>query len=334
MKSKNIRLAIEIIAWVFFIIFPAFVFSTIQSALPNGHLNPALSGIIIAHLLLIVFYYFNYYYAIPKYYFKKNYKMYTLILIFCLVCIILILETNKEFSPFYKTSVNYGHLLFLISIKIRFLMVFLLALGVTSYNRLRQAEEEKLKSELSYLKAQINPHFLFNTLNSIYALTVKKSEIAPEAVTKLSAIMRYVISEAKQDFVSLDKEMNYVSSYVELEKLRLTPKVDLKYSVEGEMPGKQIAPLILIPFIENAFKYGVSTSEDSEIAINISVKNNELKLQVKNKIAVNKSPSKESTRLGIETTQKRLDLLYPAKHVLTIKNSENYFTVNLTMKLA
>lgn len=331
MKSKQILLVIQIIAWLVFIIFPAFIYSTIQPAFGNGSLNPTLKGIFILHTLLMVFYYFNYYYLIPKFYFTKKNKLYFGILAGSLLILLLIMETDEAFSPFYQATINHGHFLFLFSIKVRFIMIVLLSLGIASYNRLKQTEEEKLKAELSYLKAQINPHFLFNTLNSIYALTVQKSEIAPESVTKLSAIMRYSITDAAQDFVSLDKELNYINAYIELEKLRLTDKVHLYYSVTGNTSGKQISPLIFVPFIENAFKYGVSTKENSSIDIQIKIENESLHLTVKNTKA--RTESKNKLGLGLENTKKRLHLIYPGKHLLEITDEGNTFLVNLHLTL-
>lgn len=331
MKSKRFLLVIQIIAWLVFIIFPAFIYSTIQPSIANGILNPTLTGIILLHTLLMGFYYFNYYYLIPKFYFTKKNRIYFGIITGSLLFMFLIMQMNEAFSPFYQAPIKYGEFLFLFSIKIRFIMIVLLSLGIANYNRLKQIEEEKLKAELSYLKAQINPHFLFNTLNSVYALTVQKSDSAPESITKLSAIMRYSITDAVQDFVALDKELNYLNAYVELEKLRLTEKVKLNYTVSGLTTGKQIAPLIFIPFVENAFKYGVSTKENSVIDIAITIDKNNLDVSVKNtKI---RTDSKNKLGLGIENTKKRLNLIYPEKHNLEIKDFEKDFSVHLTLTL-
>jgi sensor histidine kinase YesM len=331
MKSKRIFFVIQIIAWLVFITFPAFVYSTIQPALANGILNPALKGIFVLHTLLMVFYYLNYYYLIQKFYFTKKSRLYFGILAGALLFMLLVMELDKSFSPFYQSSVNNGHLLFIFSIVIRFIMIVLLSLGIASYNRLKQTEEEKLKAELSYLKAQVNPHFLFNTLNSIYALTVQKSDRAPESVTKLSSIMRYSITDAAQDLVSLDKELNYINAYVELEKLRLTEKVKLNYTITGDPSGKQISPLIFVPFIENAFKYGVSTQDTSKINIAILIGKNDLNLTVDNTKV--RPDNKSKLGLGIENTKKRLDLIYPGKYSLDIKDLEKEFSVNLKILL-
>ncbi len=330
MKSKKIFLIIQIIAWLVFIIFPASVYSTIQPEIAIGKLDMALAGIVILHSLLIAFYYANYFYFIPKFYFTKKNGSYFILMAIGMLFLLFIMLMVPEFSPFYGSNIPHDVFLFGFSIVIRYIMILLLSLGIASYNRLKRKEEEQLKTELSYLKAQVNPHFLFNTLNSIYALTVKKSEAAPESVTKLSSIMRYAITEAANDFVSLEKELNYISSYIELEKLRITDKVKLYYTVSGETKGKQIAPLIFIPFIENAFKYGVSTQNVSEINISIGIQKNELKLKVQN-TKVKEATS--HTGLGIENTKKRLQLIYPGKHSLQLENNKDNFVVSLSIQL-
>jgi hypothetical protein len=330
MKGKKRQIAIELLACMVFIIFPIFVFSTIQPLFLKGFINPALAGIFITHGLLIGYYYFNYYYAIPKFYFTKKTGIYAVISVTCLLFLILLLQLDKNFNPLAAANLRLGNLIFIFSIVVRFAMIFLLSLGISSYNRLKQTEQAKLKTELSFLKSQINPHFLFNTLNSIYALSVKKSDTAPESITKLSSIMRYVITEAMEDFVPLQKELNYISSYIDLEKLRLTSKVDLVYKVEGSLENKKIAPLIFIPFIENAFKYGVSTSETSFIHIAIKSEGDQLMLS-----CINSKPrtKKEKTGLGIENSKKRLELIYPAKHHLSISETGSEYKLNLVLNL-
>lgn len=331
MKSKYIRLTIEVLVWTGFIIFPLILFPTIQPYVDKGLINPATIGVIITHSLLILFYYFNYYYALPRYYFTRRYVVYFPLVLSYLLLLLLIMLSNKNFNPLPSPPFKYATLAFSISIVLRFIMMLLLSLGFASYNRLKRAEEEKLKSELSFLKAQINPHFLFNTLNSIYALAVKKSESTPESVTKLASIMRYVITDAASDLVPLNKEIDYVTSYIELEKLRLTQKVNFTYSLKGDFFGQHISPLIFIPLIENAFKHGISTTEASTIAIEIEMQSKTLKLNVKNtKVRPDK---KNNNGLGIENVRKRLNLLYSGKHQLNISDEEKEYSVNLVISL-
>jgi hypothetical protein len=331
MKSKRIKIVVELVAFSVFIGFPLFILPTFRDFIKEEVLNPILEGILITHSLLIIFYYFNSYFALPRFYFTKKYAVYALILLAWLLLIILIMLTNKSYSPLSTHSFRFGAVIFVFSIVVRFIMIFLFSLGLAAYQRLKETEQAKLKSELSFLKAQINPHFLFNTLNSIYALTIKKSDSAPESVTKLSSIMRYVITDAAHDLVSLDKEIAYVSAYVDLERLRLTPKVKLDYTVEGNTARKQIAPLIFIPLIENAFKYGVSTSEPGEIGLRLSISGDMLELHIHN---LKVRPDKvNSNGLGIDNVKRRLGLLYPGRHELTINDGEKLFSVKLAMRL-
>lgn len=330
MKSKSLLFVVQLVAWVVFLLLPVFVFSTVEPVFNGSELHPVLTGLLILHPALIIFYYFNYYFLIPKFYFTRNYKSYFLLLLICLCVMILLMELDPGFSPFFSSTLKAGHLLFIFSVVLRFIMIFLLSLGIASYNRLKETEEGRLKAELSYLKAQINPHFLFNTLNSIYALTVMKSDAAPESVTKLSAIMRYAITDAAQDFVPLEKEISYTSSYIELEKLRITDKVKLNYAVAGDPKGKQIAPLIFLPFIENAFKYGVSTRDNSVISILIDIAENNLSLSIKN---TKMREPKTKTGLGIANTKKRLELLYPGKYELIINDRETEYQTDLKIRL-
>ncbi|WP_227658788.1 sensor histidine kinase [Flavobacterium haoranii] len=186
---------------------------------------------------------------------------------------------------------------------------------------------------MSYLKAQINPHFLFNTLNSIYALTIIKSDEAPNAVLKLSSMMRYVVTESSQDFVPLSKEIEYINDYITLQKLRMNNDVNFSFNFVGNETGKVIAPLILIPFIENAFKYGLNPDEESEIKIELVVLDFNLTLVVKNKMVVDEISKDLKTETGIENTKKHLEYLYPKKYLLEITEIENDYIVSLNINL-
>jgi Histidine kinase len=215
-----------------------------------------------------------------------------------------------------------------------FLVVLFVSLAMRINNRWREVEQEKTNAELAYLKAQVNPHFLFNTLNSIYALSIEKSDETPNAITQLSSMMRYVLNETNKEFVSLEKEINYISDYIALQKLRFGDTIKLKYSVIGKPHGKQIAPLILITFIENAFKHGVNPEEPTPILIEIDIPHNELVLTVDNK----KAPARQGdytlkSGLGIENARNRLQLLYPSKHELIIADSETDYLICLKINL-
>ncbi|MEN9336389.1 MAG: hypothetical protein RLZZ500_1376 [Bacteroidota bacterium] len=199
--------------------------------------------------------------------------------------------------------------------------------------RFSELKNEKLSAEVSYLKAQINPHFLFNTLNSLYALTLQKSDEASKAVLKLSGIMRYVVVESSKSFVSLSKEINYIQDYIELQKLRLDSSVNLNVSFEGDFNNRQIAPLVLIPFIENAFKYGINPDQSSFISIRISCAEAELFMEVENSIVDAQIAEEFKTEQGIDNTLKRLEIVYPKKHQVRVSETETVYHVELKLFL-
>ncbi|MDI9858624.1 sensor histidine kinase [Flectobacillus roseus] len=216
-------------------------------------------------------------------------------------------------------------------------ILYLLGILFTTLFRTRQFQyaltQAKTDAELKYLKAQIHPHFLFNSLNSVYAMCIE--EEAPQsgkAVLQLSNMMRYVISDAHADLVDLEKEINYIKNYVALQELRLGDTAQIDFKIEGNSQSLKIAPLLLISIIENAFKYGISPEDDSPIKIHLSIQEQHLTLLVENKIHPNILP-KESTGLGLQNTQQRLELNYPNKNCLIINNNSHLFSVSLSLEL-
>jgi len=206
------------------------------------------------------------------------------------------------------------------------------AFGLRIMNQWKQTQQEKLEVELSYLKAQINPHFLFNTLNNIYSLTLLKSHQAPHAVLKLSAIMRYSISYGQENYVELERELAYLGNFIDLQKLRLPAQMDIRYFVRGDAGHNVITPFLLIPFIENAFKHGVNTVDDTHIQIDVLINGNFLSLDVWNR-KVSVLQSEEPSGIGIENTRQRLEILYASRHKLVIEDLPGEFRVQLKMKL-
>ena len=198
--------------------------------------------------------------------------------------------------------------------------------------RAAQAEAGKANAELSFLKAQINPHFLFNTLNNIYSLAVTGSPQTPDAILKLSNIMRYMTDEVSQHFVSLESEIACTGDYIDLQRLRLNNQACINYSVGGDVTGKQIAPLVIMTFVENVFKYGVSSHEPSEIIIKLFIDKQSVEFFCQNKIFPGKQTGNR-TGIGIANTRKRLEHLYPSKHVLNIISRDNLYTVHLSLQL-
>jgi LytS/YehU family sensor histidine kinase len=215
----------------------------------------------------------------------------------------------------------------------RILLALFLSASLVVYERWKQSEKEKLIAELSFLKAQINPHFLFNTLNGIYTLVLKKADNAAESVSKLSALMQYVATDASSERVALENEITYISNYIDLQKLRMTNSTQINYTVTGTPAGLEIEPLLMISFIENAFKYGVSTEHSGTIDISIHIISRQLQLIVKNNKIRKSLLNNSEDGIGLDNTKKRLIKNYNNKHQLNIQESEKEYSVNLILQL-
>lgn len=196
--------------------------------------------------------------------------------------------------------------------------------------RATKAEADKANAELSFLKAQINPHFLFNTLNNIYSLAIRQHENTADSIMKLSNIMRYVTDDVNRDFVSLEDELDCIANYIDLQRLRLSKKVNVEYSVTGDVQGKRIPPLVLMTFIENVFKYGISNHEPSTITIKIFAEEKNITFFCQNKL-FSTERKVERTGIGIANTRQRLEHLYPNRHLLNITTGDGLYTVQLTL---
>ncbi|MXN91536.1 sensor histidine kinase [Flavobacterium sp. Sd200] len=358
MANKTQNYILHLLGSLLFISIPILSSPDLDSKRELFELAPFRSNFL-AYALLLVFFYFNYLYLIPRFYFTKKYRLFFLYLIICFAIVALLpnmlMVHNRGFVPnmtdmpmpprmdemprefrgihpsattrfFFLPSMHGGSLL-------QFLLVFSLSFLLRTSQRLEYIQNEKLKTEVSYLRAQINPHFLFNTLNSLYALALEKSDAAPEAILKLSAMMRYVVTESGRDRVALENEINYIKNYISLQQLRMDGSTPLSFIVTGSTIGKTISPLLLIPFIENAFKYGLNPEENSAIDINIDIAEDTLEMRVKNNKVNTNLPPEETSGHGLTNTRQRLEFLYPEKHSLTIFDTNRHFEVQLKLTL-
>ena len=190
---------------------------------------------------------------------------------------------------------------------------------------------ENLNAELKFLKSQINPHFLFNCLNTIYSLAHKHSAQTEHAIIKLSTIMRYMIYESNEDKVQLQQELQYLEDYIDIQRLRLPEDIVVDYAVQGNPAGLRIEPMLLVPFVENAFKHGISYAEPSFIAIALAIEKNQVRLVVENSLFRQRVAEKGG--IGLQNVKKRLELLYTEDHELEITEAENQFIVDLKIVL-
>jgi sensor histidine kinase YesM len=199
--------------------------------------------------------------------------------------------------------------------------------------RLSQLQKEKIESELKALKGQINPHFLFNSMNSIYSLALSHSEKTPEIVLKLSDIMRYIIYEANTDFVDLAKEINYLKDYIVLQKLRTDNRASISFDITGSLENIKIAPLLFFPLVENSFKHGIKgATGKSFVNIDLLISEKGIKFIIENNKGITDNVEKKEYKgIGLDNVMKRLEMTYPGWHELKIANAEETFKVELTI---
>jgi hypothetical protein len=340
----------HIIGCIIFLILPIFLFPHPPEEKDFIFSRPTQRDFIGNTIMLLVFY-LNFFVLIPQFYFQKKYILYAIFIVAGFLVITLLPSFVTGHNPFDKhvalalPPVNgpadplpkpqgftfieeIRHHIFL------YVAVILFSVLLRVRSRLFNTEIARNHAELLSLKAQINPHFLFNTMNNIYAMAVReKSAATASSILKLSGMMRYIVTETSNGRVSLEKEISYINDYIDLQKMRLDKHVQLSCKVTGTLTNQTIAPLLLIPFIENAFKHGVNPDEESSINIQIEIEEQSLKLTVENnKVKVALDPHMKSGH-GIENTKSRLQLLYPSQHFLILNDDEKYFRVQLTIHL-
>ena len=289
-------------------------------------------------------FYINYTLLIPELIKKqKKYLLYILSLIVVLVVMVGIKALIATTYPTYLLNTYKAPfapiVMYMISnaFSIGFLLVFSLLLRLTvdwfANERIqRSLETEKKEMELQFLKSQLNPHFLFNSLNNIYSLAYQKSDKTADAVLKLSEIMRYMIYESNDSKCDLGKEVDYLKNYIELHRIRFKDGGAINLNITGEIDGQQIVPLILISFVENAFKHGVANDPTDPIKINLIANQKILHFSVTNK--KNKDTFKDKVGgVGLSNVERRLQLMYPDRYKLNIVNSATHYTTELMLDL-
>jgi two-component system LytT family sensor kinase len=287
-------------------------------------------------------FYLNYSVLIPRFLDKKNYKLYAAGIVAAIIAFGLIkygggmvfktyilVGLRKHESTFweyfFKTTFTTTVFLFLSAV-LKFTVDWFLNERIQ-----RDLENQRLSAELSFLKSQINPHFLFNSLNSIYSLAYQKSDTTPEAILKLSEIMRYMLYECNDNKVELTKELQYLQNYIDLQKIRFGNKAFIDFEVTGEVTNQHIVPLLLISFIENAFKHGIANDALAPIKLKINLEDGHLYFFIQNKKHTHNRDS--SGGIGLANVRRRLDLLYPGKYNLDIRDEADTYTCQLSLVL-
>lgn len=355
LKILTHRLALNLYIWAFFI----------DTVCNNNHDNSRSDGhvlhIVLMHLLWAVMIYGNTLFLIPRLLGRRKYGWYLLSVFFYALLFADIIGwysewlihafpgtrkidyiiINMPLRTEYSSDWNYV-LSVMVSAVGSTLLLFTIGC-LTQYYFVERRRNERLvqqqtESELMLLRSQINPHFLFNVLNSIYSLSLKKSDDAPGVILKLSDILRYMLYESRQDLVPLDKELQMLRDYIAIEQIRIVRKESIAIDIPPDAGKGQIAPALLIAFVENAVKHGLdSRAADAFVKIKITIEPGlVLRFHCYNNYLPrsNGGHASRAGGIGLENVRKRLQLLYPGKHTLTIDNHNSIFQVDLTLKLS
>ncbi|QIA09573.1 sensor histidine kinase [Draconibacterium halophilum] len=347
-RSKTIRIAYHIVFWIIVGFFYFLIFNW-NSEFPEVSIIFTIGLLPVAVLTSSVFNYL----LIPKYLGNKRYVTFLSLSLFTLListwlsflivfyALIHILNTKASLEPavlhpeLQVVSLNFI-VFFAIAVK-QIKRAFFMQQEKNELERKKLNTELKLKdAELKLLKAQIHPHFLFNTLNNLYGLTMEKSDEAPGLVLRLSDILDYILYRCNEKRVLLFDEITNLQNYIAIEKLRYSEKLSIKVDFPEDTNNLQIAPLLLLPFVENAFKHGVSQNPGSaQISTSLKTRHTTLEFKIENsKNPAMQAIANSSKGIGLNNVKKRLELLYPKKHKLEIDNKEATFSVTLSLELA
>lgn len=342
---------------VFWIGYFAFLLFYLSGRTPS---EIALLRSILFLMLQMIFAYTNVYFLMPRFFLEKRYVEYILIVLVIFLGLFFIYDLiDQETMPQYRESMarkfsnrrsseQGGYMSKFMFIHFRVIMNIILTTAIyllsTAYTMISEAnrrekeaallKSEKLNSELKFLKSQINPHFLFNALNNIYALAIIKSDDAAAVILKLSDMLRYIIYDCNEDHVPLKKEITYINNFIDLQKLKEEKQGSVEVDFDKADGRLHIAPLIFIPFIENSFKHSkIEDHESGWIRLKLETNNKVLRFEVINSIPSTPHSKDAHGGIGLENVKKRLNLLYPGRHDLHIHEDGERFTVQLQIQL-
>ena len=334
------RILQHVLFWVFHLVFYAILWGSFEDNYQQTFLEES-----IYLPVKIAFTYFTLYYLLPAFLLPGRYASFFLWLIvssFVAGTVQRYIAFNIDYPIYYPEALRdpffYLPKIIKMFVSIYPVTFFAVAIKLLKYWYANQhaqqvLTQEKLRAELNFLKTQIHPHFLFNTLNNLYALTLKKSDRAPETVLKLSELINYMLYECVSDEVQLTKEIKFIRNYIDIEKMRYGDKLDVDLRVSGEVNERKIAPLILLPFVENCFKHGASEElQQSWVKITVDLQPRITIVKVENNKSSENGHSKKEG-IGIQNVKRRLDLLYPGQHEIKIISGEETFLVILTIQV-
>ncbi len=352
-SRRNVFTLLHIVAWIIVFILPLYFFASEwarnSSFLYRYYVSACVYGLL---------FYLNYFLLVPKLYFNKK-RSYYLIVTAVVITLLFFVEGFLTTHLFHQTTTEKEVQAMLQNFAaqhnlsrppfgqfhlFQFILVSILITGFSIGLRIsekysqqekhqKELEKVRLSTELAFLKNQVSPHFFFNTLNNIYSLIQINSDDAQKAVLKLSKLMRYLLYESEQGAVKLEQEIDFMNNYIDLMKLRLSNKVDLQVKFPDQSNGLMIPPLLFIPFIENAFKHGISYKEKSFIHISLAVCPEDILFECSNS-TLNSAENRDSqfSGIGLDNVSKRLNLLFPEKHEMELNQADNVFNVRLKIR--
>lgn len=341
--------AVPLLIWLGFVLLP-FLFSP-GTLVPSDN-QGFMMKMFLGNILLLIIFYLHSYALYPLLEIRGRKFWYFLGLIFCLLVYVFISEQLRTDPPGSNVPMGpartqgrggfrggpgyYFHL-------VRFFIVIICSysycLFLDNIKReriIKEKENTQLKTELNFLRSQISPHFMFNVLNSMVSLARKKSDMLEPALVNMSSLMRYMLYENNGNSVNLGTEIEYLKNYIDLQLLRYGDSLKLNLYINGRFDEYRIEPMLLIPFVENAFKHGISMIEEPiiDISIHMDEGSSNLKFIVMNTISALGSPDENGTGIGLSNVKRRLILLYPDTHKLQIEKTEGVFKVIVNIKLA
>ncbi len=338
---KWVVFGMHVLFWALFLALPFLLRPVAESKATHSEERPY--GMYYLHFiksfLWISLFYFNAYFLIPTLFYRRKYGRYVLALLAS--ALFIWLADRFMFALFIEGFEYRLRNFFVFNLPVFIFIV----LASTAFRTIRdrivedrekqEQQNENLKTELSFLRSQVSPHFMFNILNNMVALARKKSDILEPSLIKLSSLLRYMLYETDEDKVLLDKETEYLQSYIDLQRLRFGKHVQINTELQQTAIAYTIEPMLLIPFVENAFKHGVGMIEDAQIDIKLKVEKDQLYFSVRNKYnAANENEPKDKTSgIGLTNVKRRLNLLYHQDHSLLIDKQDGWFTVSLQLKL-
>lgn len=350
--NRSLVVLVHVAGWATFLIFPFFntprfvggprspeerlPFDPDAADIDMASLNSIRIPTLVLNLMILCFFYFNMYFLIPKVLIKQGWKLYALCVIagfFTIYGIHLVLPELFDLG-LHRQPLSFS------------IFSFLTAFALSTSLRLtsdrmkfeqqhKERENENLKSELSFLRSQVSPHFMFNVLNSLTSLARKKSDQLESAIIQLSQLLRYMLYESGDAKVTLETEADYLKTYIDLQKLRFGVDVTVRYNAEIEDRETPIEPMLVIPFVENSFKHGIGMVRDPMIEIQLKASAKELNFIVKNKFNKDEDHSKDqSSGIGLANVRRRLDLLYKDNYTLLTSSQNDWFVVELKLTLS